>query len=81
VAGLTRKKEAGWVRVIDRVDKRFGAVVAGVAKLEAGLGEGLVKLHGVQSDSLRVLEERAAEMFETNIKVIGEGMKQLLADV
>ena len=78
---MTRKKEAVWVRVVDRVGKKFVAVDAEVAKVEAGLGQGLVKLDGVQSDRLAALEERVAEMFETNIKVMGEGIRQLLADV
>ena len=75
-----RKKEAGWLRVVDRVDERFGEVEARVAKMEAGLGPGLQKIDTLQSDRLAALEESVAEMFKTNIKVMREGMRQLLAD-
>jgi len=70
-----------WIRVVDRVDARFVAVEAGVPEVEPGLGVGLVKPDEVQSDRLAALEERVVVMFETNIEVMGEGMRQLLADV
>ncbi|RPA89571.1 hypothetical protein L873DRAFT_1796025 [Choiromyces venosus 120613-1] len=84
VAVPVKRKEAGWVRVVEKIEEQVegmemnveGAVVAMGEKV-ANVEKSVVGVAEEQGNRVKLLEERVMEAIENGMKVLGEGIELL----
>ncbi|RPA95912.1 hypothetical protein L873DRAFT_1286600 [Choiromyces venosus 120613-1] len=88
VAVPVKRKEAGWVRVVEKVDKRIGGVEESVAEAVVRVGErvadvekNVVEVAKELGDQLGEIEKKVMEEVANWMKVLGDGMGLLRKEI
>ncbi|RPA98470.1 hypothetical protein L873DRAFT_1026608 [Choiromyces venosus 120613-1] len=88
VAVPVKRKEAGWVRVVEKVEESVGAMEMNVEGAVMAMGEKVAVVEksvaGVaeeQGDRVRLLEEKVMEAIGDGMKVLGDGMGLLRREI
>ncbi|RPA92962.1 hypothetical protein L873DRAFT_1847444 [Choiromyces venosus 120613-1] len=78
---LVKRKEAGWVRVVERVDERVEGMEMNMEGAVVVLGEKVKRVDKEQGDRIRLLEEKLMGAIGDGMRVLGEGMRVLKREI
>ncbi|RPA97881.1 hypothetical protein L873DRAFT_1790601 [Choiromyces venosus 120613-1] len=88
VAVPVKRREAGWVKVVGKVEESVGSMeisvegaVAVMGEKVAGVEKSVAEVAEEQGDRVKLLEERVMEAIGDGMKVLGEGMGLLRKEI